>query len=198
MISVFDMAYQGYTSGDPERDAYSVRSFVDAGIPVLLAQSFAKNMGLYGLRVGLFSVVCENQSEAQAVQSQLKQLARPLWSNPPIIGARIVSGVLKNQELYTLWLNEIKKMATRSNSMRKAMVDNLKALNSPHIWDHITEQVGMFAYTGLSVDTTRRLRTDFHIYLTHDGRISVPGLNTKNVEYVAKAFHEVTKNEPSL
>jgi len=27
------------------------------------------------------------------------------------------------------------------------------------------------------------------------GRISIAGLNTNNVEYVAKAFHEVTKVE---
>jgi aspartate/tyrosine/aromatic aminotransferase len=29
--------------------------------------------------------------------------------------------------------------------------------------------------------------------MTNDGRISIAGLNTKNVEYIAKGFHEVTK-----
>lgn len=29
--------------------------------------------------------------------------------------------------------------------------------------------------------------------MAKDGRISIAGLNSKNVEYVAKAFHEVTK-----
>jgi aspartate/tyrosine/aromatic aminotransferase len=28
-----------------------------------------------------------------------------------------------------------------------------------------------------------------------NGRISVAGLNSKNITYVAKAFHEVTKEE---
>lgn len=36
-----------------------------------------------------------------------------------------------------------------------------------------------------------------HVYLLKDGRISVAGLNTKNVEYVAKAFDEAVRNVPS-
>jgi len=52
----------------------------------------------------------------------------------------------------------------------------------------------MFAYTGLNEGQVDTLAKDFHIYLTKDGRISVAGLNTKNVEYVAQSFHSVTKN----
>ena len=42
---------QGFASGDLERDAAAVRLFADAGMELLLAQSYAKNMGLYGERV---------------------------------------------------------------------------------------------------------------------------------------------------
>ena len=45
----FDMAYQGFATGDVDRDAHAVRYFVQAGHNICLAQSFAKNMGLYGL-----------------------------------------------------------------------------------------------------------------------------------------------------
>lgn len=48
----FDMAYQGFASGDPERDAKAIRIFLQDGHLLGLAQSFAKNMGLYGQRVG--------------------------------------------------------------------------------------------------------------------------------------------------
>lgn len=44
----FDMAYQGFASGDIDRDAHAVRYFVESGHNICLAQSFAKNMGLYG------------------------------------------------------------------------------------------------------------------------------------------------------
>lgn len=44
----FDMAYQGFASGDINKDAHAVRYFVEQGHNICLAQSFAKNMGLYG------------------------------------------------------------------------------------------------------------------------------------------------------
>lgn len=40
----FDMAYQGFASGDTDKDAYAVRHFVKEGHNIALAQSFAKNM----------------------------------------------------------------------------------------------------------------------------------------------------------
>lgn len=61
---------------------------------LMLFQSFAKNFGLYGERAGCLSVVTENKNEKEVVMSRLKQLARMLYSNPPIHGARIVDIVL--------------------------------------------------------------------------------------------------------
>lgn len=46
------MAYQGFASGDPERDAKAIRIFLEDGHLIGCAQSYAKNMGLYGQRVG--------------------------------------------------------------------------------------------------------------------------------------------------
>lgn len=40
----FDMAYQGFASGDTNKDAFPIRHFVKQGQPLCLAQSFAKNM----------------------------------------------------------------------------------------------------------------------------------------------------------
>jgi len=51
----------------------------------------------------------------------------------------------------------------------------------------------MFAYTGVSVEQVNRLRDEFAVYLAASGRISIAGLNTGNIAYTAKAFHEVTK-----
>uniref|UniRef100_A0A6P7GH27 Aspartate aminotransferase, mitochondrial n=1 Tax=Diabrotica virgifera virgifera TaxID=50390 RepID=A0A6P7GH27_DIAVI len=42
---VVDFAYQGFGSGDPEKDAYAVRQFAKAGMGMAICQSFAKNMG---------------------------------------------------------------------------------------------------------------------------------------------------------
>lgn len=40
----FDMAYQGFASGDTKNDAFALRHFVQQGHNLCLAQSFAKNM----------------------------------------------------------------------------------------------------------------------------------------------------------
>lgn len=99
LLPFFDMAYQGFASGNVDKDAAALRLFVDEGHTVLLAQSFAKNMGLYGERAGAFTVCCSSQEEAARVESQVKIIVRPLYSNPPRHGARIAAEVLTNPEL---------------------------------------------------------------------------------------------------
>lgn len=83
-FAFFDMAYQGFASGDTDRDAFAVRYFVEQGHQILLCQSFAKNLGLYGERVGTVSLVCSSPEEKARVDSQLKLVIRPAYSNPPI------------------------------------------------------------------------------------------------------------------
>lgn len=97
------MAYQGYTSGDTDKDARFFRLFVESGIPCFLAQSFAKNFGLYGQRVGTFSIVCDNPEEKEKVLSQLKLIIRPMYSNPPLAGARIIETILRDPKLKQQW-----------------------------------------------------------------------------------------------
>ena len=53
------MFQQGFASGSLDIDAYAVRLFVGDGGECFIAQSYAKNMGLYGERVGALSIVRE-------------------------------------------------------------------------------------------------------------------------------------------
>jgi aspartate aminotransferase len=77
--------------------------FAKEKIPMMLSQSYSKNMGLYGERIGALSVVCSSKEEKAAVESQLKILIRPMYSNPPIHGARIVAGILGDPKLNEEW-----------------------------------------------------------------------------------------------
>src|ERR1700712_5658817 len=106
--------------------------------------------GLYGERVGAFSVVCESAEEKKRIDSQIKILVRPLYSNPPVLGARIASTILNDSALNKQWLGEVKGMADRIITMRALLKKELEALGSKHDWSHITSQIGMFAYTGLT------------------------------------------------
>ncbi|KAG2223814.1 hypothetical protein INT45_001948 [Circinella minor] len=191
----FDMAYQGFASGDCNRDAYALRKFVDEGHPLVLSQSFAKNMGLYGERVGAFSVACADETEKARVESQLKILIRPMYSNPPIHGARLVSTVLNTPELKSEWLDEVKFMADRIITMRNKLRGHLENdFGSKQNWEHITNQIGMFCFSGLKPEQVDKLKDDWHVYLTRDGRISMAGISSHNVKYLAEAIHNVTKD----
>lgn len=121
----FDSAYQGFATGDPETDAQSFRMFVEDGHLPLVCQSFSKNFGLYGERAGTLNVVCSSKKEAENVLSQLSVLARRLYSNPPLYGARIVSTVFNNAELTNQWKKDVKTMADRIKTMRQSLVDEL-------------------------------------------------------------------------
>ena len=188
----FDSAYQGFASGDAEADASAFRYFVNEGHNVALAQSFAKNFGLYGERTGTFSVVCNTPEEKSAVMSQLKLIIRPMYSSPPIHGSSIVKTVLTDEELTAEYYENCKEMANRIGAMRTKLVEVLKDVGSTHDWSHVTEQIGMFAYTGMSSDMCDELTSKYSIFLTRDGRISLAGLNDSNIEYVSKAIHDVT------
>lgn len=193
LLPYFDMAYQGFASGDVDHDAAALRYFVDEGHTVLLAQSFAKNMGLYGERAGAFTVCCSSQEEAARVESQCKILIRPMYSNPPRHGARIAAEILTNPGLKAEWLVDVKGMADRIIAMRTQLKAGLEKEGSTLNWQHITDQIGMFCFTGMTQDQVAQITKDHSVYLTKDGRISMAGITSGNVSYLAAAMHSVTK-----
>jgi aspartate aminotransferase len=198
-IAFFDCAYQGFASGDPTRDAAAIRYFVKEGHKIILSQSYAKNFGLYGERVGALSVVTKDEDEAQRVESQLKILIRPMYSNPPIHGSLIVSKILADPTLKQQWYAECKGMADRIIAMRTSLRNAIEAVEKQNNvkksdWRHITDQIGMFCYTGLTESQVVRLIEKHHIYLTKDGRVSMAGVTSKNVNYIAESIAEVVQN----
>lgn len=147
LFPFFDMAYQGFASGSTTKDAFAVRHFVSQGHQVGLCQSFAKNMGLYGERVGAFSLTTTSAEEKARVDSQLKIIVRPMYSNPPLHGARIANTILSNPELYKQWETEVKGMAERIIGMREKLYNALThELKTPGEWGHIKSQIGMFRW----------------------------------------------------
>jgi aspartate aminotransferase len=84
-------------------------------------------------------------------------------------------------------------MANRIIRMRTALRDHLKQLGSTRDWSHITKQIGMFCFSGLTPEQVDTLRTKNSIYLTRDGRISMAGVTSGNVKQLAEAIHAVTK-----
>ncbi|TBU35803.1 aspartate aminotransferase [Dichomitus squalens] len=211
-FAFFDCAYQGFASGDLDNDAWAVREFVRRNVPLLVCQSFAKNAGLYGERVGALHVVSPSKEAAVRIKSQLSVLARSEISNPPAHGARLVSLILNNSELFEEWKRDIRTMAGRIIDMRKELHRLLtEELKTPGNWDHIVNQIGMFralpeevvdpeegkrfGFTGISPAQSQALVEKAHIYLTANGRISMAGLNSHNIRYFAESLDKAVRGQ---
>lgn len=98
--------------------------------------------------------------------------------------------------------------------MRKELFRLLtEELKTPGSWNHITDQIGMFrcahfelvvaqylthfccSFTGINPSQSKAMTENAHIYLTTNGRISMAGLNTHNVRYVAESLDKVARGE---
>ncbi|GAA5835043.1 hypothetical protein JCM9279_007181 [Rhodotorula babjevae] len=201
-FAFFDCAYQGFASGDLDNDAWAVRHFVSQRIPLLVCQSYAKNAGLYGERIGALNLVASTAGAgpggAARLRSQLLILQRQEISNPPTFGARIVGMILNDEEMFDEWKRDVKTMAGRIIAMRERLhdllVNELKTpAPGPNGWDHVTKQIGMFTFTGLSPPQCKAMVERGHVYMTGNGRISMAGINDGNVEYVAQCVDKAMR-----
>jgi len=190
LFPFFDCAYQGFASGCLDTDAWTVRFFVEQKFELFCSQSFSKNFGLYNERAGNLTVVMEDAGKVASVKSQLTLLVRAMYSNPPAHGARIVQLVLEDAALYQEWRDCISVMASRIIAMRAGLRERLEKLNTPGDWSHITSQIGMFSYTGLTPEMCNFLKDEKHIYLLKSGRISMCGVTSGNIDYLAEAMNE--------
>ncbi|WZY68408.1 hypothetical protein YC2023_000648 [Brassica napus] len=188
-IPFFDVAYQGFASGSLDEDAASVRLFAERGMEFFVAQSYSKNLGLYAERIGAINVVCSSADAATRVKSQLKRIARPMYSNPPVHGARIVANVVGDAAMFNEWKAEMEMMAGRIKTVRQQLYDSLVSKDkSGKDWSFILKQIGMFSFTGLNKAQSDNMTDKWHVYMTKDGRISLAGLSMAKCEYLADAI----------
>lgn len=190
LFPFFDFAYQGFAQGVDE-DARPIRLFVEEGHELAVASSYSKNFGLYGERVGAISFVAKDKESIQKVGSQIRQIIRGNYSNPPLHGARIVSTILKTPTLRAGWLEELGSMRDRIAEMREALISGLQVKANHHDFTFLSKQKGIFSFCGLNPDQVQRLRKDKGIYIPSNGRINVAGLNPHNLDYVIDAIVSV-------
>lgn len=194
LLPFLDSAYQGFATGDLDDDSYALRLFESAGLDLLFAHSFSKNMGLYGERAGALSVACQNPMDAKRVDSQLRALIRANYATPPRHGAAVVCIILKTPELYEQWQVELKEMADRIRQMREKLSAAISERKTPGDWSGILTQIGMFAYSGLTPSQVEHLTKKWHVYLPASGRMSMAGLSSESCKYLADAIDDAVRN----
>ncbi|XP_077118241.1 aspartate aminotransferase, cytoplasmic-like [Ranitomeya variabilis] len=195
MFPFFHLKDQGLGSGDVDIDAWPVRYFVSEDFELFCAQSFSASFGLYGEKIGNLLIVMKSNEVLISVRSQLENLAREIWSMPPCLGSRVVAMVLNNPSLYVEWKDSLKMTVRRLMIIREKIREKLRLLETLKSWEHITEQAGVFAFTGLTLNQVDTLAKEKHIYLPAHGQLNISGLNANNLDHVTQAIHDVTMNE---
>lgn len=190
LMPLLDFAYQGFAEG-LDADAAAVRRFTAACPAVFVSSSFSKSLSLYGERVGALSIVTGNADEAARALSQVKRVIRTNYSNPPTHGSQAATMVLTTPELRAMWESELGQIRDRIKVMRRELVAKVRAIRADFDFSFVVQQRGMFSYSGLSKEQVQRLRQEFSIYAVDSGRICVAALNSKNLDYVAKAVATV-------
>lgn len=186
-LPLFDFAYQGFGRGLDE-DATGLRLFAASHKELLIASSYSKNFGLYNERAGAFTLVCSNSHIADTAFSQVKATIRANYSNPPVHGAAIVSTILSNSVLRSIWEQELDDMRQRIQRMRQLFVSTLQKKGANQDFNFIIQQNGMFSFSGLNQEQVVRLRDEYGIYAVNSGRINVAGMTPDNMAMLCEAL----------
>ncbi|MDG2915746.1 aspartate/tyrosine/aromatic aminotransferase [Bisgaard Taxon 10/6] len=189
-LPLFDFAYQGLGNGLDE-DAVGLRTFAKYHKELLICSSYSKNFGLYSERVGAFTLVAENSDIAGTALTQVKSIIRTIYSNPASHGASTVATVLADPALREQWNTELTEMRNRIKQMRNKLAALLKEFGAQQDFSFITEQNGMFSFSGLTPEQVDRLKNEFAIYAVRSGRINVAGITEDNIRYLCESIIKV-------
>ena len=190
LFPLIDCAYQGLGDG-MEADVAGLRHMANYVPELLVANSFSKNFGIYRERTGALSFVCTSKEQTDNTFNAVKTVIRSNYSMPPSHGARIVATVLNNSEMTADWESELDEMRDRISSMRSVLKAQLEKRGVTEDLTFLTNQKGMFSYTGFSPEIVAKLNDDYGIYMAGDGRINIAAICSGNIEYISEAFADV-------
>ena len=99
--------------------------------------------------------------------------------------------ILNDPELYQQWVQEVTDMRVRIQEMRDLFVATLKEKGVKGDFSFITRQLGMFSFSGLTLEQVNRLNDEFAVYIVGSGRISVAGMTKDNMQPLCDALAKV-------
>jgi aspartate/tyrosine/aromatic aminotransferase len=192
LLPLIDFAYQGFAAG-LEEDAQGIRTLAASVDEFLICSSFSKNFGLYNERAGALTLVAQDADAAEAARSHIKKAIRVNYSNPPAHGGLVVETVLTSSDLRQQWEGEVTTMRNRINDMRHLFVETLNQKGVTQDFSFITQQRGMFSFSGLTKAQVERLRREHAIYIVGSGRINVAGMTTANMDHLCESIAAVVR-----
>jgi len=186
-LPLVDLAYLGFGEGLDE-DAYGTRELARELPEVMIAFSASKNFGLYRERTGCAIALTKSPEAAAIVQSQMGNIVRTSYSQPPDHGAEIVRLILTDPELRAEWQAELTEMRDRMKRLRVKLADAIRERSNAQDFDFIAAHRGMFSLLGLPPGVVDHLKNTNAIYMIGDSRINVAGIPEDRVGELANAI----------
>jgi aspartate aminotransferase len=186
-LPFIDLAYLGFGDGLLE-DAYGTRKILASVPEALVAFSGSKNFGLYRERVGAAILVAKDAATADVTQSQLLNIIRGAYSQPPDHGAEIIRTILEDADLRAEWETELNAMRARMISLREKLSAAIRQKSNSEDFDFIAAHRGMFSLLGLEKAVVEHLKAENGIYMIGDSRINVAGIPEDRIEDLADAL----------
>ena len=190
LVPLIDLAYQGFGDGLDE-DAYGVRLLAKKCKEVILAASCSKNFGIYRERTGILFTISENEKIKNISSTTLAFLNRQNFSFPPDHGGKLVTLILKNEELKSSWIKELNEMRLNMLDIRKSLAEELRKKSQSNRFDFLETHRGMFSLLGATKDQVLSMREKHAIYMIEDSRVNIAGLNKKRLSKLAGAIIDV-------
>ena len=190
LVPLIDLAYQGFGDGLDE-DAYGVRLLAKKCKEVILAASCSKNFGIYRERTGILFTISENEKIKNISSNSLAFLNRQNFSFPPDHGGKLVTLILKNEELKSSWIKELNEMRLNMLDIRKSLAEELRKKSQSNRFDFLETHRGMFSLLGATKDQVLSMREKHAIYMIEDSRVNIAGLNKKRLSKLAGAIIDV-------
>ncbi len=191
-IPMIDLAYQGFGDG-LEQDAEGTRILAKMMPEMFIAQSCSKNFGLYRDRVGAAFAISRDASQTPIVQGNLNTLNRLNYSFPPDHGAALVAELCADPKLVDEWKTELESMRLEMLEKRRTLAEALRRETNSDRFDFVEHHRGMFSLLGISQDEVMKLREEDAIYVVHDSRINIAGLQMPRIDDFAKAVARVIR-----
>ena len=191
-LPFIDLAYLGFGDGLFE-DAYGTRKILSSVPEALVAFSGSKNFGLYRERVGAAILIAKDAAQADVAQSQLLNIIRGAYSQPPDHGAEIIRTILEDAELRAEWETELNAMRARMIRLREKLSEAIRQRSNSKDFDFIASHRGMFSLLGLENSVVEHLKAENGIYMIGDSRINVAGIPEDRVGDLADALLSATK-----
>lgn len=185
LVPLVDVAYQGF-SNDPESDADAVRWIVTDNHEGFVATTNSKNFGLYRERTGCLFVRTRDTGTAGMLQGLMNDILRRYHAMPPDHGAAVVALILNDAQLRTQWLAELGTMRLRLEMSRARLANMASVAGDPTLANAVRRGRGMFTRLPLEATAIARLRAEYAIYLTGDGRINLGGLMDESFDRIAR------------